>query len=125
LFNRVFGFLGQHGVQPVSAPIGIYHDPEFHETDVDVEIAIPVAADLPADDKVVLRELPALESAACLIHQGGYDTIHASYGHLMQWLETNGYRINGPLREVYARGPESGDDTSSYITELQAPVEKA
>jgi effector-binding domain-containing protein len=125
LFGQVFGFLGQHDIQPVGAPMGIYHDLEYRESDADVEVAIPVAAEIPAHDKISLRELPAIPNAACLVHQGSYETIGASYGQLMQWLEANGYRINAPLREVYVRGPESGEDTSTYITELQAPVEKA
>jgi len=124
LFEEIYGFLGQHGIQPVGAPFEICHDEEYREADVDVEAVAPVAVDVPAGSRVVGRELPAVESAACMVHQGPYENLTSSYHHLMQWIEANGYRICAPTREIYVRGPESGEDTSSYITELQAPVEK-
>ena len=71
------------------------------------------------------RRLPAVDEMACLTHQGGYDTIGGTYGQLMSWIEAHGYHIAGPPREVYLRGPESGDDPSSYVTEIQIPVGKA
>ncbi|HID64340.1 MAG TPA: hypothetical protein EYP49_16610 [Anaerolineae bacterium] len=62
---------------------------------------------------------------ACIVHQGSYDTIGEAYNQLMTWIEANGYRICGPNREVYVQGPEPGRDPSTYVTEVQFPVEKA
>lgn len=125
LFGEVFGHLGQHKVSPAGPPIGVYYDEEFHEEETDVEIAVPVAGSVPESDRVKERQLPAVEEMACLVHQGGYETIGGTYGQLMKWIEANGYRLAGPTREVYLQGPESGDDTSTYVTEIQIPVEKA
>jgi len=125
LFGEAFAYLGQHRINPAGPPMGIYHDEEFREQDADVEVAIPVSGAVPEGERVKPRQLPAVDEMACLIHQGGYDTIGGSYGQLMGWIEANGYRIIGPPREVYLRGPESGDDASSYMTEIQIPVEKA
>jgi effector-binding domain-containing protein len=60
-----------------------------------------------------------------MVFKGAYDGIGEAYNTLLAWTGTNGYRIAGPVREVYLRGPESGPDTSSYVTEVQVPVEKA
>jgi DNA-binding transcriptional MerR regulator len=125
LFEEAYGFLGQHGVQIIGAPFEMCHDEEYREQDVDVEIAVPVAGDIPAGSRLVVRDLPAVESAACMVHQGPYETLTASYGHLMEWLEANGYRICAPTREVYVRGPDEATTPADYITEIQAPVEKA
>ena len=124
LFEEAYGFLGQHGIPPVGAPFEICHDEEYRESDVDVEIAVPVAADIPSGSRLVLRDLPPVESAACLVHEGPYETLTSSYSHLMQWMDANGYRIVAPTREVYVRGPDEADDPAGYITEIQAPVEK-
>jgi DNA-binding transcriptional MerR regulator len=125
LFGEIFAYLGQHRITPAGPPIGIYHDPEFREQEVDVEVAVPVTVSVPEGERLKERELPAVEEMACIIHQGGYETIGGTYGQLMGWIEANGYRMVGPVREVSVRGPESGDDAPTYVTEIQLPVEKA
>jgi effector-binding domain-containing protein len=125
LFGEVFAYLGRHRITPAGPPIGIYHDEEFREQDADVEVAVPVAGSVPEGEQVKGRELPAAETMACIVHQGSYETVGGTYGQLMAWIEVNGYRMAGPVREVYVRGPESGGDPSTYVTEIQLPVEKA
>jgi effector-binding domain-containing protein len=125
LFGELFAYLGQHRISPAGPPIGIYHDEEFREQDVDVEVAVPVAGSVPEGERVKGQELPAVEEMACIVHQGSYETVGGTYGQLMAWIEANGYRMVGPVREVYVRGPESGGDPSTYVTEIQLPVEKA
>jgi effector-binding domain-containing protein len=124
LFGEVFAYLGRHRITPAGPPIGIYHDQEFREQDADVEVAVPVIGSIPEGDRLKERELPAVEEMACIIHQGSYETVGGTYGALMAWIEANGYRMVGPVREVYVRGPESGGDPSTYVTEIQLPVEK-
>jgi effector-binding domain-containing protein len=125
LFGEIFAYLGQHRLNPVGPPIGIYHDKAFRERDADVEVAVPVGGPVPKGERVRAYELPAVDEMACLVHAGSYDSFGASYGQLMGWIEASGYRMVGPPREIYVRGPESGDDPSTYVTEIQVPVEKA
>ena len=125
LFGEIFAYLGQHRISPAGPPIGIYHDHEFREENVDAEVAVPVIGTIPEGDRVKERELPAIEEMACTVHEGSYETVGATYGQLMAWIEVSGYRMTGPVREVYLRGPESGGDPSTYVTEIQLPVGKA
>jgi effector-binding domain-containing protein len=125
LFGELFGYLGQRGLGPSGPPIGIYYDEEFREEElIDVEIAAPVAGQIPASERIKTRELAAIGQAACIIHEGKYEDIGGPYNQLLKWIETNGYRISGPVREVYVQGYEAGRDPSSYVTEIQFPVEK-
>ncbi|MGE5551008.1 MAG: MerR family transcriptional regulator [Bacteroidota bacterium] len=124
LYGELFGCLGRSGARPTGPTIAIYHDPEFKEQNPDVEAAIPVAGDLPDGGAVRIRELPAAEMAST-IYQGKYEEIGNGYNAVMAWLEPNGYRLAGPIREVYLRGPGDTQDPSQYVTEIQAPVEKA
>jgi DNA-binding transcriptional MerR regulator len=124
LFGEIFAYLGQHRISPSGPPIGIYHDEEFREQNLDVEIAVPVSGTVPDGDRIMVRELSAVESMACIVHEGGFDTLGGTYGQLMGWIEANSYRMCGPIREIYVRGPESGGDPSTYITEIQLPVAK-
>lgn len=124
LYSEIFAHLGQHGVRPAGPPLAIYHDQEYRERDADVEAAVPVNGEMPEGDRVKIRQLPSITEMACIVHQGGYDTIGEAYNRLMAWIEANGYRICGPNREVYVQGPEPGRDPSTYVTEVRFPVEK-
>jgi len=123
LFGEIFSYLGQHRITPGGPPVALYHDEEFREQDADVEVAVPVADSIPEGDQVKERTLPGGEMA-CVVHEGSYETIGEAYGELMTWIESNGYQLTGAPREMYIKGPESGDDPSTFVTEIQVPVEK-
>lgn len=125
LFGELCGFLGSTRLQFTGPPLAIYHDGEYREQDVDIEVAAPFAGTLPAHPRVRERTLPAEPALACTVHQGPYEEIRHAYRALLGWIEANGYRVAGPDREVYLRGPESGPDASQYVTELQVPVARA
>lgn len=116
--------MGQNRVRPAGPGLAVYYDPEYRERDADVEAAVPIGEQVASGGRVVVRELPGADSMACVVHQGAYDGIGQAYTALMSWIEANGYRIAGPNREVYLRGPESGVDQAGYVTEVQFPVEK-
>ena len=61
---------------------------------------------------------------ACVVHQGGYETLTEAYKTLMAWIEANEYRVTGPTRDVYLQGPEPGLSADSCVTEVQFPVSK-
>jgi len=126
LFGTIFGYLGKQGVRPLGPPYGIWHDLEYKEKDLDTEVAVPVAQSFPPGEGVTPAELPAVPAAACTIHQGSYDDFSQAYTAIMGWINANGYRIAGPYREIYLRGPGPHEiDPSAYVTEIQIPVEKA
>jgi len=108
----------------------LYWDEEYREHDWDVEVCCPVEGPVKESGRLKVRELPEVETMACVIHQGAFNRFHEAYAALMRWLEANGYRVCGPGREVYIRPAEetaSGEarqDDENAITEIQLPVEK-
>ncbi len=124
LFGELFGYIGRLQVRPTGPTILIMHDPEFREQDVDIEVAIPVAAPVPTGTPLADRVLPETQ-AACVIHQGAYDGVGTAYNAVMAWLEPNGYKIAGPCRENYLQSPSDTVDPAQYVTGIQVPVERA
>lgn len=126
LWDELCAYLAQHKVESAGTCFTVYYDEGYKERDVDAEVCEPIPADasLPSQGKVKVYELPAIETMSCVVHHGSYDTLSQAYIELLRWIETNGYRIAGPNRDVYLRGPGSGDDPTTYVTEVQVPVEK-
>ncbi|HMQ30507.1 MAG TPA: MerR family transcriptional regulator [Chloroflexaceae bacterium] len=126
LLEDAFGTLLPLGVRPAGQPMVVFHDEEFRETDLDVELAIPVGATatraiaLPHDRFLSPGTLAAIEQAACTLHHSTFAEIADSYAALGCWIAGSGYTIAGPPREVYLTAP--ADDGRS-LTEIQYPVQ--
>jgi effector-binding domain-containing protein len=69
-------------------------------------------------------DLPALSTAATLIHRGDMSGIGDSWAALVDQLVADGYRMTGPTREVYLEA-EGHIPQADWVTELQVPVERA
>jgi len=125
LWGELDAYLKERGAQWMGPPLTVYHDTEYREHDVDVEVCAPIAPSVSGSARVVTKNLAAVETMACLVHQGSYaQGFNEPYGALMSWIEVNGYRIAGPNREIYLQGGDDPND-KSYVTEIQFPVEKA
>jgi predicted transcriptional regulator YdeE/DNA-binding transcriptional MerR regulator len=127
LFDELHARLRAHTValDPAGPSFAIYYDTEYHDRGIDVEAAVPLVLPLPDTPSAVeVHNVPGAGTMACVVHPGGYGTLARAYNTLMAWIEGGGYRVTGPNRDVYLRGPESGLDEAQYITEVQFPVQR-
>ena len=123
LFQKIAPYVYRCGSQMTGPPLAIYYDEGFKEKDVDVEVAFPIAGDVPSKGEFKCKELPGYDQMATTIHKGSYESISGAYNAIGKWIETNGYQIIGPLREIYMTDP-SKTKPSEYVTEVQFPVIK-
>ena len=125
LYGEIFKYLGKKWVFKPAGPVMlICHDGEYKESDVDVEAVVPIGKKISGSDRVKVYELPGLEQAACTVYKGAYEGINEAYNALMAWIESNGYQITGPDRELYFTDPRKVKDPSENVTEIQFPVKK-
>ncbi len=123
LWNELGGFLASGRVRPNGPCFTIYH---ADEPEIDAEVCEPVEAPVQAAGRVKSYLLPAVETAASTIHHGPFLTIGDAYKALIKWIETNGYTITGPGREIYLNPNQNGSQNdSNTVTEIQFPVAKA
>jgi effector-binding domain-containing protein len=122
LFGALMGHLNAHGAAIAGPAAAIYHDMEYHDTDVLIEAALPVAGSLPETETVKIKTLPA-GTMASLIHKGPFETLEPAYDAMFRWVDANGYQIVAPTRELTLQYDPNGDP-NDYITELQFPVAK-
>jgi DNA-binding transcriptional MerR regulator len=123
LFARLHGIVG-----PAASPspgVAIWHDTEHRQRDFDVEVGLLVKASIDVDPPASIVELPG-GRVASIVHHGAFAQIKEPCMAIFHWIEANGYRAAGPLREWFLRvsAPASRDDASNVV-EIQIPVDGA
>lgn len=124
-WDELDAYVERHRI-PVRGPsVTLYHQ---EEPTIVVEVCLPPqdpggAGPASAECRVRLQELPGVEMAASTLHSGPLNAIGNAYQGLMGWIERQGFRICGPVREVYLRGPDSHSQTDpGVVVEILAPV---
>ncbi len=135
VFEEAERHVAQYGARASAPPLAIFHDGEYREEHLDIEVGIPLKAAIPSTPRIQVGELPGEDSMACLVHTGSYAAIGAASERLLGWIEAHAYQIAGPTREVYLRFNADGLDAplplaflaaraEEFVTELQLPVLK-
>ena len=120
-YGEIYGLIGSLGVRPVGGPISIYHDPEFREDDIDVEVAVPVSEPVEGTGRVVGGTL-AGGTVAFTLHVGPFDEVGNAYTALADWAQTHGHEMAGPPRECYLTDPATTPNPAEYRTEIIWPI---
>ena len=127
-FNTIYPEMGQYMIKQnmkCAVPpycFTMYHDGEYKETNIDVEICEAVTGFGKDSDRVKFKKVDAVETAACVMHKGPYSTIGMAYGAVTKWIEENGYAITGVPREFYIDGIWNKENPEEWLTEVQIPV---
>ncbi len=132
MFGEVEGYLGSQGVHAVGPGIAVYHHQSpfieggMEEEYLDVETALPIDAPMPESNRVKVKDLPEIE-VAYTVHRGDFSGLPLAKQALFAWMESNGYRRAGPIREIYLHfdpNHKPNYDSPQHITEVQFPIEK-
>ncbi|MFI7238203.1 MerR family transcriptional regulator [Streptomyces cyaneofuscatus] len=123
LYEELFPLLEGAGVRPTGPGIARYEDAPEGGGAIVVHAGVTVSAPAGpvAGTGVRVVELPPFE-AATIVHRGAMDDVLPAAQTLARWLDANGYRSTGYVREVNLECPA---DRSQWVTELQEPVAKA
>jgi DNA-binding transcriptional MerR regulator len=124
LWEKLESYLLKIGETPTGACFTIYHS---EEPEIDAEVCEPLSGPIPAVEPILVHQLPGVECIASVIHHGPFTTLNEAYSAVLKWIETNGYRCTGPVREIYLEPPPTpGSQTDpNTVTEIQFQVEKA
>ena len=120
LFGRLGRKLGRHiGGKAML----LCYDDEYREEDADFEPCMPLKRVVRAAG-VDVRELPGGRYLS-LVHRGPYEGLSRSYARLLEHAKERQWKLGGPSREVYLKGPGMifNGDPERYLTEIQFPIE--
>lgn len=87
----------------------------------DFEVGVPVHTSITPTGRVIAGVLPA-ERAARTEYRGGYEGLGQAWGEFDAWLKSNGHTPAAGLWESYVTGPETGQPSEYWRTELTRPL---
>ena len=99
----------------------VFHDGEYKEEDVDVEVQKTVKGHYEDTEHVRFKTLPAVQVAS-VVHKGSYSTLGAAQAALAAWVRDNGYAYAAPSFSIYHVSPHETRDPDAFVTELCTPV---
>jgi len=122
-FPELFAWLTSHSFEPAGPPFIRYVTVNM-DTAMEIELAAPVAGQLPADERVQAGVLPAGRYLT-LLHIGPYDQLVRANGTLQDWAREHGLhwamdedsRWRGRI-ERYLTDPSRQPDSSQWQTEI-------
>jgi DNA-binding transcriptional MerR regulator len=100
----------------------IFHNDEYREEDIDVEICEAVTEPREESELVKFKTVSGVPTAACLMHRGPYERIGETYNALFSWMAREGYELADHPRESYIDGIWNREDPQEWRTEVQVPV---
>lgn len=118
--GEILGLIGAAGIQPAGPPFSIYHDPEFTEDDVDVEVGFPVGRAVESAGRLVGRILPGGPVATAL-HVGPYDEWGRRTGPSLAGSRSTATSWPARRAEAYVVGVGMAEP-AAYRTEIVFPI---
>lgn len=103
IYSRIFGYLGQLGVQPAGAPFAAYHNMDMQ--DLHVEAGVPLLKPQPGQGEIHTGRIEGGLFAICH-YTGAYGGVGPAYDDLTRFIEEKGFEMSGPVYEWYLNGPD-------------------
>lgn len=125
LWKELSAFAAQRRLPVSNETFSIYHDPDYREQEVDIEICAPVSCTGISENGFAFRETEAVPLMASAMVYGPFENIANAYSSFAGWLQEHAlYRMGNHSRQMVHRGPWNETDPELYVTEIQIPLEK-
>lgn len=106
-----------------SYAIAVFHDGEYKEHDVDVEVQQSVQGTYTDTEHVKFKMIPSVQIASA-VFKGGYEQIGEVNAAVAKWVNDNGYEYDGLSFNIYHVSPGVTRNPDEYVTEVCYPVKK-
>ena len=124
LWKELSAFAEKEEIEISSDTFTIYHDTEYREQDVDMELCAPVKKAGENREPFCFRMTEAVPAMASTMVYGEFSNIKKAYLAFAKWLQKNSnYQMSAPVRQIVHRGPWNENAPAKYLTQLQIPVE--
>lgn len=116
-------FVRRQRIEVSPETFSIYHDNEYREKEVDVELCVPVKKAGRSMGEFTFRCTEAVPLMACTMVYGEFSNIAGAYLAFARWLQENSqYEMGAVTRQIVHRGPWNEENPGKYLTEIQIPL---
>jgi effector-binding domain-containing protein len=115
-FPELFGWLARHGITPAGPPFIRYLVIDM-ENELQVELGVPVAGEVEADDRIRHDVLPAGRYVT-LRHAGPYHGLIVSNATLQDWVREQGVELDTWQTEHYLTDPLAEPDPARWEVDV-------
>lgn len=126
LWSELYDECQKQTVQYANSPLAmtIYHDKEYKEEDMDIEVQSAVEGAYSNTEAVAFFKAQALQVAS-VTFRGSYDQMPKVTETIAQWIEDNDYQISGPMMNIFHVSPAMDKHPDNWVTEACFQVEEA
>lgn len=125
LWKEMSAFANKNNIPVSNNTFSIYHDPDYKETNVDIEICAPVARMGKDTSGFTYRNTEPVPIMACTMVYGTFENIAGAYLGFASWLQEHSqYSMGEHSRQIVHRGPWNEERPDKYLTEIQIPLKK-
>lgn len=103
--------------------IAVFHDQEYKENDVDVEIQLNILGKYENTKDVHFKKIEPIKIASITVN-GSYEQMTNVNEAAAKWIEAVGYEIAGPMFNIYHVSPAMESDPNKWVTEVCYPINK-
>lgn len=122
LWKEVSEFSKEHHIEITGDCFSIYHDEEYKEENVDVELCAIVRKTGKDIDPFKFRNTEPIPMMAYTMVYGSFSNIAKAYLTFAKWLEQHHHKMEGGDRQIVHRGPWNEAHPENYLTEIQIPL---
>lgn len=124
LWGEIGGLMGRSGARMPDHHEGIggatFWDPEYRESDVDVEIWLTVDGPFQPTAPLVCRQIPAQEIVVATMN-GSYEQMPAITEAIGAYIAGHGL-TTGPMFNIYRVGPAQDPNPENWVTDVCFPI---
>ncbi|MCP1109520.1 MerR family transcriptional regulator [Ohessyouella blattaphilus] len=125
LWKELSAFAEERQLVISNNTFSIYHDTEYKETEVDVEVCAQTTSVGESEGDFAFRMTEPVPYMASTMVYGEFTNIAKAYLAFANWLsEHNQYEMAGGSRQIVHRGPWNEENPEKYLTEIQVALKK-
>ncbi len=126
LWKEIYAYAQKTSASLTGETFSIYHDTDYREKDVDVELCAPATKIGAEEGDFCYRHTEAVPQMAFTMVQGPFQRIGKAFQSFAGWLAAHPrWQMGLTSRQIVHRGPWDESDPAQYLTEIQIPLENA
>ncbi|UYX54839.1 MerR family transcriptional regulator [Bacillus thuringiensis] len=104
-----------------SYSIAVFHDQEYKENDVDVEIQLNILGKYENTKDVHFEKIEPIKVASIIVN-GSYEQMTDVNEAVAKWIEAAGYELTGSMFNIYHVSPAMESNPNKWVTEVCYPI---